>query len=377
MSSSNNPDVEQHIPLFLESDGVGSSPSSAASASGGKSASQLPSYRNGTYERSIFDQGEASQLQIFAYMLVFVCAMIGHELALEAATTEFAFVDSIAYSVTLFQFAFCLLLPLIVTQCRALSKFPRTLRSSLPYVRLSLVVFGATALASQSLKYVNYPTKVVFKSAKLIPTMIVATVMGQQGRHYGWMDYVAAMLLCLGAAGYAMDSSVEHGPVNNSSLPGLVLLMISIFCDALVPNLQQSLMVTPSSTTNQMTQTEGLSATELMVNVNAVGFSGLLVYMSAMGQLREGIQTCIEFPRLVVYLTLVGLGLSTAVLAYTRLIQVSGSVVAVAVATLRKVATVALSYVIFPKPLLPIHIASGMAVLAGILLSTVTKYRRN
>eukprot|EP00545_Synedropsis_sp_CCMP1620_P008042 CAMPEP_0119020678 /NCGR_PEP_ID=MMETSP1176-20130426/24522_1 /TAXON_ID=265551 /ORGANISM="Synedropsis recta cf, Strain CCMP1620" /LENGTH=208 /DNA_ID=CAMNT_0006975133 /DNA_START=144 /DNA_END=770 /DNA_ORIENTATION=- len=207
--------------------------------------------------------------------------------------------------------------------------------------------------------------------------MIVATIM-HGSNNYGWIDYLAALLLCVGAAGYAIDSSVQHGPVNNSSFPGLALLVISILCDAIVPNLQQQLMAESSTASSKSspTETETLSATELMVNVNAVGFAGLLLYMLVMGQLLEGIRTCLEFPRLVVYLTLIGLGLSTAVLAYTRLIQASGSVVAVTVATLRKVATVALSYIIFPKPLLPIHIASGLLVLVGILLSTVNKYRR-
>jgi solute carrier family 35 (adenosine 3'-phospho 5'-phosphosulfate transporter), member B3 len=62
--------------------------------------------------------------------------------------------------------------------------------------------------------------------------------------------------------------------------------------------------------------------------------------------------------------------LSTAVLAYTRLIQASGSVVAVAVSTLRKVVTVTLSYIVFPKQLLTIHVVSGVAVLGGIVLSS-------
>ena len=44
-----------------------------------------------------------------------------------------------------------------------------------------------------------------------------------------------------------------------------------------------------------------------------------------------------------------------------------------AVATLRKVATIVLSYIVFPKPLLAMHIAAGLAVLAGVLLSTVKK----
>ena len=112
-----------------------------------------------------------------------------------------------------------------------------------------------------------------------------------------------------------------------------------------------------------------------MVNVNAMGFVQLLLYMTGTSLLQETIATCTEYPRLVVYLVLVGMGLSTAVLAYTRLIATSGSVVAVTVATLRKVMTVVLSFVIFPnKTFSTVHGVASLAVLAGIGLSTVNKF---
>ena len=120
----------------------------------------------------------------------------------------------------------------------------------------------------------------------------------------------------------------------------------------------------------------GLTAAELMVNLNAVVVIGLLTYMLLSGSLFEVIKTSIESPLLLGYLTLIGVGLSTAVLAYTQLIKSASSVVAVAVGTLRKVATVVLSYIVFPKPLLPIHIWSGMLVLAGVLLHSYSKKKR-
>lgn len=333
--------------------------------------------------------------------------MIAHELALEAANSEFSDLGSLPYAVTLFQFGFCVLLPLVISKGRALAKFPRNTKDFIPYIRLSIVVFGATALASMSLKYVNYPTKVIFKSAKLIPTMVVATLL--QGKRYGTHDYVAALMLCAGAAGYSYGSG-GGSKAQSTSWPGLALLLVSIFCDALVPNFQQMLMTKPSDTYESSSkseemkelpqyitvdsdmsqekhaananetsgttkQSQGVSAAELMVNVNAIGFVGLSLYMGASGELSAAVATAALHPRLVMYLTMVGVGLSTAVFAYTRLIQASGSVVAVAVATLRKVATVVLSYVVFPKPLLGIHVVSGLLVLGGVVLSTVAKQR--
>ena len=102
-----------------------------------------------------------------------------------------------------------------------------------------------------------------------------------------------------------------------------------------------------------------------------IGTALLVVYMTASGSLAAAGRATASRPLLLVYLFAVGVGLGTAVLAYTRLIQVSGPVVAVGVATLRKVATVVLSYVIFPdKPLTSLHKATGLLVLAGLVLST-------
>uniref|UniRef100_A0A7S2UHY5 Sugar phosphate transporter domain-containing protein n=1 Tax=Attheya septentrionalis TaxID=420275 RepID=A0A7S2UHY5_9STRA len=326
--------------------------------------------------------------------------------------------DALADAVTLFQFGFCVLTPLVATKGQAARNFPPSIRECIPYMQLSLVVFGATALATRSLVYVTYPTKVVFKSAKLIPTMIVSTLCSsrstKQKKTFGSMDYLAAALLCAGAAGYSFDghhNNSNHnsdGKEQSSSSYGILLLTISVICDAIVPNLQQKLMskmdtsplksveqlssslrVSPGNTTSSpMSNTSssngisrsggsggggeqgGLSASALMVNVNVVGFVGLITWMIVTGSLTSALSAMRQHPLLLLYLLLIGVGLSTAVLAYTKLIQASGSVTAVAVATLRKVATVVLSYVLFPKTILPIHMASALLVLAGVLLHT-------
>ena len=313
--------------------------------------------------------------EVLCYILIFFVSMIFMELSLEAATKEFSDVDSLASAVTLFQFGFCLLLPLIISRGEGLKRFPRTIGGFVPYIRLSIVIFGATGFATQSVKYVSYPTKVVFKSAKLIPTMMVATVL--QRKIYGRLEYAAAVMLCAGAAGYAYGSGSASGMQSNNWY-GVVLLTISIFCDAIVPNLQKMLMSPhelPHELPHSKSKAAGLSATELMVNTNAVGFASVLCYMFMTNQLLPAVETALMRPRLILYLVLVGVGLSTAVLAYTKLIQTTDSVVAVTVATMRKVVTVILSFVVFPKPLLAVHVVSGMSLLGGIALGSFAKGR--
>ena len=303
--------------------------------------------------------------EVFSYMLIFFSSMIVMELSLEAANTSFNDLDALAAAVTLFQFGYCFFLPMVVTRGKVIETFPSTLRELLPYVKLSLLVFGATALSTRSVRYVSYPTKVVFKSSKLIPTMIVATLLNKKSK-YGTMDYLAASLLCMGAAGFSFASKNDSTDDKNDGYYGIMLLCISITCDALVPNLQQKLMSSDG-------EKEGLSAPAVMINVNAVGFVGVSLYMIANGSFMDALSAGKENPYLFVYLNIIGVGLSSAVLAYTRLIKASSSVVAVGVATIRKIFTVLLSYIVFPKPINFMHIISLLCVFGGILVSSFSR----
>ena len=323
--------------------------------------------------------GPNMSTEVLVYMVTFFLAMVFMELALEMATTEFGELDALASAVTLFQFGFCLVLPLVQTQGQGIRRFPQTTSELVPYINLSFVIFGATALATRAVKYVSYPTKVIFKSAKLIPTMVMATAL--QRKMYTPLEYLSALLLCLGAAGYSFgsasnrSSTIPSNDETNDYTLGITLLTISIFCDAIVPNLQKVLMSPPDQLPAQINKStvSGLTASELMINTNTIGFGCVLLYMLGTNQLWDALQTSLVHPLLVLYLVLIGLGLATAVLAYTKLIQATDSVVAVKVATLRKVVTVVLSYVLFPKPLLLIHFIAGLSVLGGILLGAYAK----
>jgi solute carrier family 35 (adenosine 3'-phospho 5'-phosphosulfate transporter), member B3 len=319
-------------------------------------------------------------ISVLGYTAVFFCCMVGMEIVLEALLHQFPNLDFMATSVTLFQLGCCVLFPLVLSHGTALQRFPRRTNDFLPYVVLSILVFGSTGLATQSVKYVSYPTKVVFKSSKLIPTMLVASFM--QRKIYSVTEYVAALLLCLGAAGYAYGGA-SSSAAGHDSFYGILLLIVSVFCDAIVPNVQklskansnniiQELPMDSDRKFNAMATNQGggISADELMVNTNTVGFGILSSYMIFTGDMQEFLNTCTIQPTLLLFLMTVGTCLSVAVYAYTRLIQESGSVFAVSVATLRKVATVVLSFVLFPKPLKFIHIGSGFLVLGGILLSS-------
>ena len=84
--------------------------------------------------------------------------------------------------------------------------------------------------------------QVVFRSCKLIPTMVIAGVINK--RSFTTAEYAAALAVCFGLIVFAaadMKLSPSFSPW------GLVLVSLSVVCDAVLPNLQERLFVQGSS----------------------------------------------------------------------------------------------------------------------------------
>ncbi|CAK0868549.1 unnamed protein product, partial [Prorocentrum cordatum] len=178
---------------------------------------------------------------------VFFTGMTLMEIVLEGATRRFSHAETVGLLLTLAQFSGCTVLAVLgggasgAVQGPAAPEGPAAAaRGWLPFVGLSCLVWCGTGLANVAVSWVQYPVKVVFKSSKLIPTMGVSVLMGNS-RTFGALDYLAAVLLCAGAAGF----SFHAGKIGESSqlvLLGIALLTCTMFCDAVSANAQQRLM---------------------------------------------------------------------------------------------------------------------------------------
>lgn len=206
---------------------------------------------------------------------------------------------------------------------------------------------------------VAYPVKIVFKSSKLIPTMIVSIFF--LGKSFSLADYLSALMLCTGTALFVYDptkASPAHSHDSDQSIlsPGVLLLLAAVTCDAFLPNVQKRML---SSVTPE----------ELMVNSNLFGSLLLFFYMLCSGAVNDFFRVLlVADSALMLCASLAGVGacLASAVLCYTHLIKEAGPIVAVGVATLRKVVTLVLSYVVFPKPLSLVEISAFCLIVVGL-----------
>ena len=111
-------------------------------------------------------------------------------------------------------------------------------RSIVEHAALGLVVLPlAAATGTSALAHVNMPVKVVFKSSKLLPTMLAANLIN--GIRYSLAEIGTAAVLCVGVVAFTLaDASVAL----KFDSWGVVLLSAAVLLDSMVPNCQQLLM---------------------------------------------------------------------------------------------------------------------------------------
>jgi len=321
--------------------------------------------------------------KVISLALIFAGLQLIQELITDALFTQYTIrreTYEIAMLYSCFQQMGTVLVALALTRYHQATadvnqKQPENVAPSWPSMMLlALLVFASTALPNFAVEFVYFPAKVVAKSTKLVPTMIVSVLMGNS-KKFSFIDYTSAMLLCSGAVGFALNSG--RVDVNDDGIEtvrehmyvGLMFLAIASFADALVPNLQQSAMKA------------GASAEQVAFRVNSVGAAWVFVFLFFSGALQVWFfELFFEEPVLLVLMIGGAASLGIAVLAYTMLIREAGSVVAVAIATARKVLTLTLSYVVFPgrgKTFGAAHAISAIAVAVGMALGPISERIRS
>jgi adenosine 3'-phospho 5'-phosphosulfate transporter B3 len=94
------------------------------------------------------------------------------------------------------------------------------------YPLLMGCLMTSSALSNMSLNYINFPTKVVFRSCKLIPTMLVASLVNK--KIFLLSEYVCAFAICFGLVLFAAadwDLSPSFHPI------GLIMVTLSVCAD--------------------------------------------------------------------------------------------------------------------------------------------------
>ena len=208
-----------------------------------------------------------------------------------------------------------------------------------------------------SLEYLNYPTKVLFKSGKIIPTMLMGRLLFK--RLYKPLEYIAAVMLCAGLAAFTLGQASVSPAFH---VVGVALISVSALSESAVGNLQENVLLNHKCI-----------LLEIVFWSNLFSASVVFVYLVVSGELISGAEFVMNTPG-VLYTILAECFVGyVGVFFYLGVVQRFGVAVCIGVSALRKVATICISFLAFPKPFTMMYVYGTILVLTAIFLTAYVK----
>merc|ERR1711865_755885 len=102
------------------------------------------------------------------------------------------------------------------------------------YVLLSLCTAGGIYFTNWSLTYIDYPMRVMFKSSKLLPVMVMGLFIAK--RKHTKAEYGVAALLVLGIVCFAM-ADARGSP--KFDIRGIFIISVGVLLDAITSNFEE------------------------------------------------------------------------------------------------------------------------------------------
>jgi adenosine 3'-phospho 5'-phosphosulfate transporter B3 len=229
------------------------------------------------------------------------------------------------------------------------------------YVQLSVWTMAGMYFTNWSLTYVNYPTRILAKSSKVIPVMIVGMIV--QGRYYSRLEYLSAFILAAGITLFTMGDAYDSPRFD---VRGLALISIGVFADAMTANFEEA----------RLFRTHHCSQAEVMFFSS--GFSAVWTLATMLGsdELFDAVAHARENTQVIVWTVLfASLGYSSVVFVLL-LIKRFGATNAEIVKSCRKVFSIIISFLAFGKTVGHLHVLGGALFTLSVALGVHIKTRK-
>ena len=227
------------------------------------------------------------------------------------------------------------------------------------YPILTCCLFTSASLSNLSLNYINYPTRVVFRSCKLIPTMLIATIMNKSV--FSSSEYLSAVGISLGLI---MFTTADWKTSPSFNPTGIALVSLSVCADSILPNFQQKIF------------SSGASRLEVTVYTNILVLIAMTTTTLWSGDLMGTLKLMRSDRRIFNYITVYTFVAYIAISIYMQIVKRYGGVAAVLVTTARKALTIILSFCLFPKAFSWLYVFGSILVLGGLSYTSLLKQKQ-
>eukprot|EP00611_Tribonema_gayanum_P029920 TRINITY_DN815_c1_g2_i2.p1 TRINITY_DN815_c1_g2~~TRINITY_DN815_c1_g2_i2.p1 ORF type:complete len:356 (-),score=153.18 TRINITY_DN815_c1_g2_i2:376-1443(-) len=236
---------------------------------------------------------------------------------------------------------------------------------AIPHKLFSMAGAGyisAMICSLESLNYINFPTKELGKSCKMIPVMLFGVVFA--GKRYSVRDYVGVALITAGIVTFNLAGKHKSGRENSTY--GLALLFMSLVLDGVTGSTQDNIKRAHKHTVHEM-----------MFWMNAWALVVLTPMAVLTGQAAGGYAFCQENP--AVLRDLFGFALTAALgqnFIYFTISHFS-SLVCTTITTTRKFFTILFSVLFFGHPMSPKQWAGVAMVFTALIDNMWSKHQKN
>eukprot|EP01083_Nonionella_stella_P056287 148305_1 len=230
------------------------------------------------------------------------------------------------------------------------------------YAILSFLTYFGSYLTNWSLQYLSYPSRVMFKSSKVIPVMLIGVVYLR--RQYSRAQYLNVLLLVSGIVLFTsgdMGSAKPGGPSTNSF--GLLLISGGVVADALTANFEEKRFFGENN----------CSHAEIMCFSNVIATLISCLMLVSTGELWPALSFATRHPQMVSLTVAFSFINYFSVSFILLMISQFGSTNSEIVKAIRKVASIALSFLVYSKPITRNHYLGGALFFSSVAMGVYLK----
>lgn len=228
------------------------------------------------------------------------------------------------------------------------------------HVLLGFYACAGFALSTYSMQLLNFPTWLLFKSARVITTMLGSVVL--LGRRYTALEYVGVVCIFVGLVVFSWGDFVVLPEFNG---PGVALVLLALVANSLQDNTQEQGM-----------RRYGASENELLVYSFGFGALWLLPLIVVRGELRAGTLFCWHHPLVFLQILVVGVLSYVGTALILSLLRETSALVTTITTSCRKALSIIASFLLFSKPFSMNYVYGTLLVFSGILINFFARTKR-
>ncbi|CAD7702490.1 unnamed protein product [Ostreobium quekettii] len=240
---------------------------------------------------------------------------------------------------------------------------PQRRGSLVGYAVVALTTCGGVYFTNWALNFLNYTTRVVAKSCKVLPVMAFRVLI--QRKHHSLWEYLAALVLASGISAFLLGDRQAYPQFNAA---GLFLICLGVVCDAVTSNLEERWFFDIRPPCDQA---------EVVYYLSQFSCGYSLILLVATGEawpaFEHSVQNMLVVPSILAFSMLGYVSVDCVLL----LIKHFGATNTEIVKSLRKVLQVSLSLMVFPKPLNASHGIGYMLVFLSLMWMEKLRRRRS